>query len=336
MKTWQEKVTELAAIRDRQPAPGRTDELIWMADGIDGNPLGIALTTIHGTEPGPRIWIQAQTHGDEANPTAAIHRVMRSIRPEQLKGTLVFAPAMHATAYRHYMRESPLDGKNGNRIWGVDPSTLGHTKVFSYIWMNQTLEMTKALAPTLHIDMHDGGIPLRIMSHVLYTQTAEAYAPFIADWSRKTAMKVIWRHSGEMFGGSATGQMNQERVPAMMIESGGTGQLVEEDIAEMAQGLTNALIVADALPGPLTQREDEIWVMSKGMWVRAGKAGIFEQVGVLGAPIASGDVIGRMVNVFGATIEEITSPIDGILFGVRKLAVANVGDYIANVGLRLE
>jgi predicted deacylase len=282
------------------------------------------------------VWVQAQTHGDEANPTAAIYRALRGITPDRLHGSLVVAPAMHATAYRHYMRESPLDGKNGNRIWGIDPANLGHTRVFSYLWMDQTLALIRALAPALHIDMHDGGIPLRIMSHVLYSRSAESYAPFLAEWSRKTAMKVIWRNESTRFGGSVTGQMHAEQVPALMIESGGTGQLLDDDIQEMARGVTNALVCVGALAQPLAPRHDDIWIMSRGHWVRAGRAGMFEPVATLGRPIARGETIGHMLNIFGAPIEELQSPIDGIVFGLRTLAVANVGDYIANIGQRAD
>ena len=88
---------------------------------------------------------------------------------------------------------------------------------------------------------------------------------------------------------------------------------------------------ADACEGQ-QKREDEQLQMSDGNWVRAGRAGLFYPVVSLGEEIVKGGLIGHIANLFGHTIEEITSPVDGIVFGLRHIAVANVGDYIANIG----
>ena len=102
---------------------------------------------------------------------------MRAIDPADVSGTLVVAPAMHSAAVRAFSRESPLDHKNGNRIWGIDWTKLGNIKVSSYIWMHRATELIRALQPNLVIEMHDGGVPLRIMSHALYYERSTSIGP---------------------------------------------------------------------------------------------------------------------------------------------------------------
>jgi len=331
MKNWEQKAAELASLAEKPQPCRRTDELIEVSEGIDSNPIAMATITINGAKPGPRIWIEAQTHGDEPNATEAILRVVREIDPGHISGTLVVAPAMHSAAVRHFLREAPLDGKNGNRIWGIDWSKLGHTKVFSYIWMYRVSEMIRALRPNLVIDMHDGGVPLRIMSHALYRTRSVTLGP-VDELCYKSGMKVVWVNQGSRFGGSISDQMYAWGFPSISMESGGTGQLVEEDIDEMVFGLRNVMRAIKLLPGNPEPRSDEQLLMVKGDWVRAGRAGLFYRDVQLGDRVSRGQIIGRISNLFGHITEEIRAPADGIAFGLRHAAVANVGDYVANIG----
>jgi predicted deacylase len=229
------------------------------------------------------------------------------------------------------MRESPLDGKNGNRIWGVDWTKVGHTKTFSYIWMHRVAHMIEMFKPDLVIDMHDGGIPLRIMSHALYPVSSLELGP-VDDICHKSGMKVVWASQGGRFGGSIGDHMQELGLPSVMLESGGTGQLIEEDVEEMAFGLLNVLREMQLLRGEPEPRNDEQLLMVGADWVRAGRAGLFYSEVRLGDHVEAGDRIGRVSDLFGRIIEEIEAPCDGLVFGLRHSAVANVGDYVANIG----
>jgi len=332
VKTWEMKMIEFAAAAEKQPEAGRTDELVQVSEGIDSNPISMATVTIHGGRPGPRVWLQAQTHGDEPNSTEAILRVIREIDPEKMAGTLVAAPAMHSAAVRHSERESPLDGKNGNRIWAIDWTKLGHTKVFSYIWMHRVAGMIRALNPRLVIDMHDGGRALRIMPHVLYDLRSLEVDGTLPDLSVKSGMKVIWANRGGRFGGSINDWAYASGLPCLMLESGGTGQLCDYDIEEMASGLRNTLGALGMLERSPEPRPDGQLTMVEGNWVRAMRAGFFYPAVRLGDRVSKGDLVGRIGNLFGHYTEEITSPVDGIVFGLRHAAVADVGAYVANIG----
>jgi predicted deacylase len=327
------KRDQLAALVAGRSEPGRTDELVAISEGIDSNPICMATVTIVGARPGPRIWLQAQTHGDEQNPTEAILRVIREIDPQKLSGVLVVAPAMHSSAVREFRRESSLDtGKNGNRVWGVDWTSTGHTKVFSYIWMHHVSELIVAFKPDLVIDMHDGGIPLRIMSHALYMDRQDALSEVAKKLCWSSGMQIVWEMQGGRFNGSINYHMHQLGFPSVMLEAGGTGQVVDVDIEEMAFGLRNVLKGMGMLEGAQIARKDEVMRMTGAHWVRAGRAGILYRRKELGDFVSKGDLIAEISNMFGHIVEQIVAPVDGIVFGQRYLAVANVGDYVANVG----
>jgi hypothetical protein len=321
----------------RRSEPGRRHDLVRVSEGIDASPICVASLRIDGRDDGPRVWLQAQTHGDEPNPTAAVLEVLRELSPETLRGTVVALPAMHSAAVRHFTRESPLDGKNGNRIWGIDWRSLGHTRVFSYIWMDRISTAIRQFRPDLVIDFHDGGIALKIMSHVLYdvdeAHVRVAGTASLEELAVASGMEVVWKYrGGGRFGGSIGGHMRELGLPSMMLESGGTGAVVAEDVTEMADGLRNVLRAIGSLPGKPKPRHAPQIEMTGGNWVRASRAGLFRPTVDLGDRVSAGQSIGVVADLFDEVLEEVRAPIDGLVFGLRHVAVANMGDYVANVG----
>jgi len=304
---------------------------ISVAETIDGQPVALPMVVVRGATEGPTLWVHSTVHGDEVNCIGTVHRLLQDLDASQLAGTLVVVPVLNIAGFRSFQREAPYDHADMNRIWDRDPSTLGFTKVFSYVWVQRVLQIMRALSPSYVVDLHDGGVALRIMSHVLYAAQAREYAPEIDQLARATGMEVVWEHVGLFFGGSTTAQMHALKIPAFVLESGGIGQMVMEDVREMLVGLQNLMRAIRMLPGEPTPRADQR-VMRKGHWVRNERAGIFRPAARLGQPVARGDMIGEVATLFGDVVERITAPAGGVVFGLRQGAVANVGDYICNVG----
>ena len=46
--------------------------------------VALPITVVHGTEPGPRLWLSAAIHGDEINGVEIIRQVLEKIEPFQL------------------------------------------------------------------------------------------------------------------------------------------------------------------------------------------------------------------------------------------------------------
>ena len=57
--------------------------------------MELAKHQIVGIQPGPHILITGGVHGDEFEPMAAIRRLMREIRPEELCGRLTLVPVVN-------------------------------------------------------------------------------------------------------------------------------------------------------------------------------------------------------------------------------------------------
>lgn len=65
--------------------------------------------------------------------------------------------------------------------------------------------------------------------------------------------------------------------------------------------------------------------------VRAKRGGFFIPPVKPGEIVNKGHIIGKITNIFGETIEEITSPIDGCVLIINFLAAKNTGDPLFSI-----
>ncbi|MFN8575195.1 MAG: hypothetical protein U0132_24285, partial [Gemmatimonadaceae bacterium] len=57
----------------------------------DGTPLSLPVVVVTGTRPGPLVWVQALTHGDEFGGARALQQVLAALDPNEMSGTVVAA-----------------------------------------------------------------------------------------------------------------------------------------------------------------------------------------------------------------------------------------------------
>src|SRR5437773_2201322 len=71
--------------------------------------------TVVANGKGRTALVTAGNHGDEYPGQIAILRLMRELRPEQVRGRIILVPMLNLPACKVSTRLSPLDGKNFNR-----------------------------------------------------------------------------------------------------------------------------------------------------------------------------------------------------------------------------
>ena len=129
---------------------------IHVANRGDGAPIGIPVSVVNGAEDGPRLWIQAGSHGDEIGALFTVNRVVAEADPGKLKGAIIGIPmidfpaleAGHATAMGQ--RLNPIDQQNMNRTYPGNPEG-----VLSERMTHIQFQAIKEHADCV-IDLHDG------------------------------------------------------------------------------------------------------------------------------------------------------------------------------------
>ncbi len=115
-----------------------------------GYAMGIGLrlpfVAVRGRSAGRTLVVLAAQHGRELNGPAAIHRVLRHLRPASMQGTILFFPVVHPVAVHTHVQDFPtertrsLRGKpphnpiNLNRNWPGDPRGTYHQRITGALW----------------------------------------------------------------------------------------------------------------------------------------------------------------------------------------------------------
>ncbi len=135
----------------------------------DGSPIELPVMTIGGTRPGPTLYIQAGIHGDEMTGIEICRQAIATLKPDQIKGTVVAVPVAnvpsHLTRTRGYLQEERwlIDI---NRIFPGNPSGLLTERIASVLFesfvraADVTIDLHSALdgcdiAPFVYIDPDD-------------------------------------------------------------------------------------------------------------------------------------------------------------------------------------
>jgi uncharacterized protein len=59
-------------------------------------PVTLPVHVLHGLQPGPTMFISAAIHGDELNGVEIIRRILRIVKPGNIRGTLLCVPIVNA------------------------------------------------------------------------------------------------------------------------------------------------------------------------------------------------------------------------------------------------
>ena len=280
-----------------------------------GLPLRIAVHEITGAAPGPTVGITASVHGDELAPVEAVRRLVASIDPAELRGTLRIVPVVNPLAFQSQTRHTPQDMQNLNRVFPGDPDG----------WLTEQLAaaFAREFLPGLDalLDLHAGGA-LPTVDYT-YIDNDEAL-------SAAFGTKILYRGPG--YPGTLSAVAVERGIRTVVTELGGGLVRDAEYIAQTEAGLRNALRHLGSLSGEAARRDDQI-VVDHITIIRPHHGGlVVPGVGtdVLGSTVVGGTVLGTIYNpqTFEA-LETVTAPFDNTLMILTRGAVSRIeaGDY---------
>jgi uncharacterized protein len=319
-------------------APGaraRTQiELIELADGAK---VRLPVVLINGARPGPRLYLGAAIHGDEVNGVAILSEALADLDPMKLAGSIICVPVQHPLAFYADHRipisqfmKSPLDqapidawtcfpgDTNGNLAQIVAASLFGLIRLCS-------------CAIDIHTPTRGGRyVPIAILPSMSLGPAAEA-AAWLAE---QTATGYIMKTNVGMYvsGGILCVEATKAAVPAFTFEIGEGGQLERAMIDEGARCVRNALIGLGMIAGE-RQLPATHYVMREFLGIRARRGGLLHTLTPLGSVVRRGDLLVRIVDIFGDTVETVTASEPGVFVRSTTLSTVSTGERVATLGL---
>lgn len=290
---------------------------IQPVDGVE-----IPFCIIEGTQPGPCLLVTAGVHGSEFCSIETAVRLARR-KPEEIKGTLVVLPILNVQGFRkRSIYVMPEDGKNLNRVFpgradGTTSERLAHWLV-SEVYPHADA----------YLDLHGGDLDEALLPFTIFPSDCEKSKALATAFGIPLAIAA----GGEGYTVNAAYKVG---VPSILPEMSGNGLWGEDTVGEMTAGIDRVMHHLGMIAGPVKPASQDVPDFVT-MWVpMAPSDGLWYPAKNLSEPVAAGDVLGEIKDVFGALLATVHSEKDGIIvYRLTSLSV-NKGEALLGVGTPL-
>jgi predicted deacylase len=283
---------------------------------------------IAGLMAGPTVLITAGIHAAEYTGIEAAIQLGRSISPDAVRGTVLILPLLNRPGfYERSIYVNPEDNDNLNRLFPGNPDgTWGER--FAHRLLTEIITKCDNA-----IDLHAGDLIEDLVPFVIYRETengalngrieamANAYG---ARWAVKSAP------TGER-PGTLMAVAAQNGVAAMLAESGGRGQLIDEDVARHVTGVLNILRTIGAISGR-PARVDPPTVVKSFEWLRSPVEGIFHSHVRVDQVVKPRDLVGDLTDLVGDPLAALTAPVGGVVLFIVTSPAIKKGGLLIGIG----
>jgi predicted deacylase len=313
-------------------APGhKATGSIDVPAGID-TATSIPVAVLHGAHSGPVLALVAGAHGTEYASIIALEKLIGSINPAELSGTVIIVPLVNIQSFEQKVAHvNPIDGKSMNRMY---PGRLDGTQTdrASYLITKEVVEKCDHL-----IDLHGGDIDESLRPYSYWTKTGNDKQDRI---SREMVLAFGLDHiiisidrpkdpgASRYLENTAT----TRGKPSITVEAGHAGTVEPEDVAALMNGCLNVMRYLKMLPGSANPIEHPVWV-EKISSVTSEQTGIFYPLVRRGTFVERGMKIGYVTDYLGKTTFEAVSPVAGVVLYLCAVPSMTKGGTIANIGV---
>lgn len=301
---------------DAKVAPGQVARTSFpLLTAPDGERIDAPVIIMNGARPGPVLWIQACIHGNEVGGTLSLHRLLATLRPAQLTGTIVAVPVLNIPAFRLRSRESPVDHANLNRVFPGNPGGRFSDQMADRIWRTVRATATAAL------DLHSAGDLGRVPFYAIYHADDSPASGTARRMVEAVGTPHLWASQADWLSGAMFTRLTQEGIPAVIVEVGG-GDVTDDDLRHFEQALHGVLAAFEMIEEPVVrQQRYTILGASQMMQVRSG--GILVPAARPGDIVPKEAVLAELVDAYGDVVETVRSPFaSGFVASMRRRGLA--------------
>lgn len=302
-------------------------ELGQYPDGPIMAPVMIA----QGAKPGKRLWVQCLVHGPEIGAPIALARFLRALDLNNFAGTIAALMVANPLGMRGYNRLTPQDGMNLNRVFpGKTDGSV--SEQLAHRVLSLALEHGDVM-----LDLHSGGDLTITAFYVIYPGNDAPWARESQRLAASVGSRYQWGSNESWLKGAAFSNFARRgERPAIIVESGGGARVTDQDLENYRTaltGLTQALGMQAGTP-PVA---NDVRRGGNAVHVKATRGGFWHPAVSPGDDMVEGQVMGRIVDIFGAVVEEAKCPIARAWVGsIRRPYMAiYAGDQIVEVVERI-
>lgn len=322
------------SILNRRIASGeRTYFTIPVTTMADGYRLEIPVHVVNGKQPGPKLFLNAVSHGDAYTGMQVIRRVLAETDPDQLHGTVVAVPCANPIAFSWDSRNTPVDMNNLNRSFPGSPTG----------WLTDQIAaaVSSLCAETdMLIDWHGGSYGTAI-NYILMKKAEGELADRILELGLAYGLEIYYNGApagpASKYTGTLTDYMISLGKPSIVAEIGSGNDLPFDQIALSVRGVFNVMKKMGMYPGKIELPKTQYLVRKRPL-LRPKNGGLFmPKVGFecLNKTVPEGTLLAEIISPLTLeVIERIYAPCPETVFMNMRAYPTKVhpGDYAYILG----
>jgi uncharacterized protein len=288
-------------------------------DGM-GEMIRMPVVVVKGTKPGPKLGFTAAIHGNELNGVRVIQRLVPSIDPATLAGTVVAVPVVNVPGYLSNRREFN-DNADLNRVMpGQARGTMA--QVYAHRFVDRVVRGFDYL-----IDLHTASFG-RINS--LYVR-ADLRNPVTARMAYLEGPEIVVHNAGA--DGTLRSAAAAMGVHAITVELGDPQRFQRDRIRSSVLGSFNVLEHLEMVPERSAPLVAEPVICGRSYWIYTDRGGLLDVFPEVCERVRAGQTIARVSDMYGDTMCEYQAPEDGIVVGKSVNPVNQAGSRILHLGI---
>jgi uncharacterized protein len=289
-------------------------------------PVTLPVHVMHGAQPGPTMFISAAIHGDELNGVEIIRRVLRTLKPGQLSGTLLSVPIVNAYGFIGRSRYLP-DRRDLNRSFPGSPNGSLAARIAN-LMLTEVVKRSQ-----LGIDLHTAAVHRVNLPQI---RCDFKRRPRSRDLGLAFGAQVILESPERS--GSLRKAAREMGVDVLVYEGGEGLRFDEFAIQAGVDGIAGVMLSIGMLDTPdgfdakaAANGKPAPIFANASKWVRAPEGGILRTIKRIGTTVAEGEIIGHVANPYEDADVPVVAPRNGIIIGRTTLPIVNLGDALFHI-----
>jgi uncharacterized protein len=308
--------------------------------------------SISGAKPGPMLFVNAGVHGGEYPAIEAVIRLSNTLDPKKIAGTVILMPVMNLPAFRARTPfVCPIDNVNPNRVFPGDPRGT-YSEQMTHALINEFVVYADAYIDLHGGDIPEALVPFVICRSEAGLADSKARDVAARSKEMALAFELpyvltVSKPVQAAKGLSSYAAAADRGIPSILAEAGGIGQMQEDAVDLLFRGVINVMhhlgmveSVADATATAndearmTTNPSSEIQntarsavatttrsaadtaastVLRTFEWLYTESTGLWYPRVSPGDTVKRGEQIGMVGDLFGDALEEIISPVNGVV-----------------------
>lgn len=310
-----------------------------------GTWVDFPIIVVNGSEEGPTLLITSTEHGDEIQGIEVIRQLIHhQIDPQTLKGAIIAIPVMNPLAFMHHFYTSWIDNLD---VSGVDAANKQNAQTTGLLANALWEGVFTKVKIDMRINFHCNALSSALIFQFVDLRDPKT-RPLIEKMAKAFGVTTIYQ--GEEDAGVPEADpsnfktlLQRQGIPNLMVELREGGYISEPSTTAGVRGVLNVMKTFNMLPGAPEPQTGFPIVRTSGRlryhtMVRCTRGGIIHPTKTPGEFIKKGEVIARIVDVWGREVEAPTMPVDGWIWAyplgmqignAGRLQTVNSGDDIA-------